>query len=207
MRKSDFAEKHSRTADAFSVPTNGSNVQKGGAPQQPHSQQRGLQTVPTSSASAESGSLSEAYVQSILASVPETPSFIKIVEKNTLQDTTLQQASPPAIDTDQDMDQDMEQDDLDNEGDAGEEDDQQYDVVEGFKVPVPVPVSTSSKTQLRPPGVSRGALETRAISDRMANVTLSDDQVESSANTHRPNDQTDTTLMRSMSSMSMDTQP
>jgi len=144
----------------------------------------------SSSANATSSSLCEAYVQSILASVPETLSFIKIVEKSSDA-----------------MDQDMEEEQY-NLGDQvstqATEDLQQYDIIEGFKVPV---VNSSSRSQLRPPGVSRGTQETRAIADQMAKVTLSDSQAGSSSSSQQQLEQTDTTLARSLSSMSMDTQP
>jgi len=140
--------------------------------------QGGSQSAPTTTAS---GSLSEAYVQSILASVPETPSFIKIVEKDTVGETDTT-----------DMDQDMEQDSQEEMIRADDEQEQPYDIIEGFKVPVP----STARTQLRPPGVSKSTQETRTIADQMAKVTLSESQ-----------DYTDaSTLERSLSSMSMDTQ-
>lgn len=173
----ETTSKPSRPAEAFSLPK---DDHRDDTPlrHNPHHSQGGSQSFP---ATVASGSLSDAYVQSILASVPETPSFIKIVEKDTQGETDTT-----------DMDQDMEQDDQGDMGEAKDDQEQQYDIIEGFKVPVP----STTWTPLRPVGVSKSTQEARAIADKMAKVTLSE-----------PQDSADTsTLVRSLSSMSMDTQ-
>ncbi|GJJ71625.1 RNA polymerase II-associated protein 2 [Entomortierella parvispora] len=171
----ETTRKPSRPAEAFRLPTQDHEE----ITHQRPGHQPGQGGTQSSSSAAASGSLSEAYVQSILASVPETPSFIKIIEKDTQDETHAA-----------DMDQDM-----DSQGDmskADDESEQQYDIIEGFKVPVP----SSTQTQLRPPGVNKSTQDTRVIADKMAKVSLSESQ-----------DSTDTnTLTRSLSSMSMDTQ-
>ncbi|KAG0055404.1 RNA polymerase II associated protein 2 [Gryganskiella cystojenkinii] len=194
----ELAEFQAKRASTSSSST---SHQHQGQQQQQQQQHRKPSVSSLSSTNAASGSLSEAYVQSILATVPETPAFIKIVEKS-------------SEDVDQDMDQDMEEEQHNFGGqDVTQEakDDQQYDIIEGFKVPVPN--SSSSRSQLRPPGVSKNTQEAKAIADQLAKVTLSDSQpgsLSSSSHQQQPQqtqEQAETALARSLSSMSMDTQP
>ncbi|KAF8933389.1 RNA polymerase II associated protein 2 [Haplosporangium gracile] len=101
-----------------------------------------------------SNSFGNAYVQSILASVPATPSFIKIVER----DTTSEIPREP-LDM-SDMDQQMQESFGVGAGDE----------VEGYSVPAP--------KQKRPSGGSstRQQRDTKVIEQQIASVTISEDQ-------------------------------
>ncbi|KAF9432478.1 RNA polymerase II associated protein 2 [Entomortierella beljakovae] len=99
----------------------------------------------------QSKSLENKYVQSLLATVPETPSFIKIVERDT------QNAVPAKPQDNSDEDNDDDHDD-------------QYDTVDGFRVPV------NSKSSKAMSGIiSTGKSDGESLEVKMANVTLSED--------------------------------
>ncbi|KAG0198366.1 hypothetical protein BGX28_008200 [Mortierella sp. GBA30] len=144
-------------------------------------------TEPTASSSAarrpssdSSSSLSNVYVQSILAAVPETPSFIKIVEREPLDMSNMDQDMSEVFGTDR-------------QG-------QEHDTVEGFRVPV------DSKNAGKENGVDNSDSvrnDTNTIEQKMAQVTLSDTQ----STEHQQHLQGDHVMRRSGSSMSMDTQP
>ncbi|KAG0302861.1 RNA polymerase II associated protein 2 [Linnemannia gamsii] len=136
---------------AFSLPTHGlTNVagQIPGAPVSPKSTAASTTTTPSSN------SVGDAYVQSILASVPATPSFIKIVERDTTSDIPREPLDMS------DMDQQMQE----SFGVGG------GDEVEGYSVPAP--------KQKRPSGGSstRQQRDTKVIEQQMAGVTISEDQ-------------------------------
>lgn len=99
-------------------------------------------------------SLGSSYVQSILASVPATPSFIKIVERDTASEIPREPLDMS------DMDQQMQE----SFGVGG------GDEVEGYSVP--------ALKQKRPSGGSstRQQRDTKVIEQQMASVTISEDQ-------------------------------
>jgi hypothetical protein len=113
-------------------------------------------TSSTTATTTTPSSNSSAYVQSILASVPVTPSFIKIVER----DTTGEIPREP-LDM-SDMDQQMQE----SFGIGG------GDEVEGYSVPTP--------KQKRPSGGASNrqqvGRDTQVIEQQMAKVTISEDQ-------------------------------
>ncbi|KAF8937283.1 Rtr1/RPAP2 family-domain-containing protein [Dissophora ornata] len=140
--------------------------------------------LPTTSSSApgSSSSLGNQYVQSLLSSVPQTPSFIKIVER----DTTGQILTS-------DIDHDM-QDSL------GNDHEQRHEAVDGYRVPVNSNLSRkgSSDQQGDFGRIGESGIDTRAIEQGMSQVNLLGSQ---HVHSH------DHTMQRSASSMSMDTQP
>ncbi|KAF9192316.1 RNA polymerase II associated protein 2 [Haplosporangium sp. Z 11] len=137
--------------------------------------------TPSSSISAttSSASLENQYIQSLLASVPETPSSIKIIERDTTEEAPREPLDMC------NMDQEMQK----IFGvDGKEEYEQQYDTVEGFRVPV-------RSSHVGQKGVES---DTRTIEKGLAQVTLSDPYQQ------QPLGQP---MRKSDSSMSMDTQP
>ncbi|KAF9289374.1 RNA polymerase II associated protein 2 [Mortierella alpina] len=165
-----------KVVPAFTLPTH--NLESGPASKTTSSttatQGSSLPTAPSASSS-----LSSAYVQSIFASVPETPSYIKIVEREPLDMSN--------------MDQDM------SEVFGIDRQDPEHDQVEGFRVPVDpkdAGGSVDSRHNVRS--------DTNAIEQKMAEVTLSDSQ---QRRNEQDQQQGDHSMRRSGSSMSMDTQP
>ncbi|KAI1316125.1 RNA polymerase II associated protein 2 [Mortierella claussenii] len=167
-----------KSPPAFSLPEHDLETvtRKPSQPSQPSS----------SSPQAPAPSLGYEYVQSLLASVPETPSFIKIVEHD-----TLGQAAHEPLDM-SGMDQEMQEIFGDNEGN-GDLEQQAYDVVDGFRVPVP-----SQEQGQRVGGASGTDMDTRTLITKMSQIELSGD---------RPSNPHDTAMRRTASSTSMDTQP
>ncbi|KAF9568606.1 RNA polymerase II associated protein 2 [Mortierella alpina] len=98
---------------AFTLPTH--NLDSGSTTKAASSGTAAQETSLPSPSPA-SSSLSNAYVQSIFASVPETPSYIKIVEHEPLNMSNMDQDMSEAFGTDRQ--------------------DQEHDNVEGFRVPV-----------------------------------------------------------------------
>ncbi|KAF9173228.1 RNA polymerase II associated protein 2 [Mortierella sp. AD011] len=124
-------------------------------------------------------SLGNEYVRSLLASVPETPSFIKIVERDTTGVTPLE-------------DQHMNGEDSD---DDEKENGHQYDSVEGYRIPIK-PRSQRPLDSIEIARMSDSDAKTLEI--KMSRVTLSDDQ-----HMHLQ----DQSMSRTASSTSMDTRP
>ncbi|KAF9137063.1 RNA polymerase II associated protein 2 [Mortierella sp. GBA39] len=142
-------EQEIKTSPAFSLPTHNLASVTGQTP--------GGQVSPTSTTATNmpsSNSLENSYVQSILASVPATPSFIKIVERDTVGEIPREPLDMS------DMDQQMQE----SFGIGG------GDEVEGYSVPVP--------KQKRPSGglSTRQQRDTKVIEQQMASVTISEDQ-------------------------------
>ncbi|KAF9912654.1 RNA polymerase II associated protein 2 [Lobosporangium transversale] len=132
---------------------------------------------PSSPTPAPAGSsLGNEYVQSLLASVPETPSYIKIIER----DTTGEIPSNP-LDT-SNMDQEMEEVFGDNSVEQ-----QNHEAVDGYRVPVHR--SASSKP-------NKGSNNIHTIENKMSRITLAEGDSAIS---------NDTPMQRSASSTSMDT--
>ncbi|KAF9352697.1 hypothetical protein BGX26_009507 [Mortierella sp. AD094] len=168
QRAKDAPKKEEKPTPAFSLPLLSS----------PTSESATASFAPSQKLSH---SLENEYVQTILASVPETPSFIKIVEHDT---------TGTALSEDQDMDG-VDSDDDDDD----EENEHQYDSVEGFRIPV----KPKSQKTLGSVGVARMSdSDTRTLENKMSQVTLSDDQHMQSQ---------DQTMRRTASSTSMDTRP
>ncbi|KAG0379100.1 RNA polymerase II associated protein 2 [Mortierella sp. AD032] len=143
------AEQKLKPSPAFSLPTQGLAQVTGKASEGLMSSLSDATTItsaPTSNANA--------YVDSILASVPVTPSFIKIVERDTAGEAPREPLHMG------DMDQQMQ------------ESFGRGDEVEGYSVPAP--------KQKRPSGGSstrqQVGRDTRIIEQQMANVTISEDQ-------------------------------
>ncbi|KAG0278191.1 RNA polymerase II associated protein 2 [Linnemannia exigua] len=146
------AEQELKPSPAFSLPIHGLAQVTGKASEGPMSPLSSTTTTNTSVPTSNSN----AYVQSILASVPATPSFIKIVERDTAGETPREPLDMG------DMDQQMQE----SFGVGG------GDEVEGYSVP-------ASKLK-RPSGGSstrqQVGRDTRVIEQQMANVTISEDQ-------------------------------
>ncbi|KAG0371319.1 hypothetical protein BGZ54_006608 [Gamsiella multidivaricata] len=146
MELADFQAQHDRrpvaeetkSSPVFSLPNQDLNNVTA---QQPSSSR--------TSASTQSSSLEDEYVQSLLASVPATPSFIKIVEHDTIGEVPRDPLNMS------NMDQDME------EIFGGNEQHHNYDAVDGYRVP--------AKTR-RPEDVDTGTIE-----QGMSRVTLLDE--------------------------------
>ncbi|KAG0205868.1 RNA polymerase II associated protein 2 [Mortierella sp. NVP41] len=142
---------------AFSLPTHGlANIT--GQPSGGLLSQSSTTTssAPLSTSNSNSNSLGNAYVQSILASVPATPSFIKIVEREMPGQIPCEPLDMS------DMDQQMQES---FGGGVGDE-------VEGFSVP--------ATRQKRPSGGAstrqQAGGDTTVIEYQMANVTISQGQ-------------------------------
>ncbi|KAG0003799.1 hypothetical protein BGZ79_011085 [Entomortierella chlamydospora] len=166
QRSKDAPKKEEKSTPAFSLPPLSSPT---------------LESTATSSAPSQKQpqSLGNEYVQSLLASVPETPSFIKIVEHDTTGVTPLE-------------DQHMNGEDSD---DDEEENGHQYDSVEGFRIPI----KSRSQKPLDSIGIARMSdSDAKTLENKMSRVTLSDDQY------MHPQDQS---MSRTASSTSMDTRP
>ncbi|KAG0267268.1 RNA polymerase II associated protein 2 [Mortierella polycephala] len=165
----------SKPTPAFSLPTQGlENVSV---------QQLPVYAAQTSSSSIAAtvspASLGNQYIQSLLASVPETPSSIKVIEHDMMEEAPREPLDMC------NMDQEMRE----VFGvDGTERHEQQYDTVEGFRVPV-----RSNRVEQK--GV---ASDTRTIEKGLAQVTLSDPHQQQLPG--QP-------MCKSDSSMSMDTQP
>ncbi|KAF9152368.1 RNA polymerase II associated protein 2 [Linnemannia schmuckeri] len=144
-------EQETKPAPAFNLPTHRLASVTGQTPGGPVSP---TSTTAVTGSTPSSNSLGNAYVQSILASVPTTPSFIKIVER----DITSEISREP-LDM-SDMDQQMQESFGVGAGDE----------VEGYSVPAP--------KQKRPSGGSstRPQRDTKVIEQQMASVTISEDQ-------------------------------
>ncbi|KAF9332497.1 RNA polymerase II associated protein 2 [Linnemannia elongata] len=144
-------EQEVKTSPAFSLPTHSLASITGQTPGGPVSP---TSTPAPNSSMPSSNSLENSYVQSILASVPVTPSFIKIVERDTVGEIPREPLDMS------DMDQQMQE----SFGVSG------GDEVEGYRVPAP--------KQKRPSGGSstRQQRDTKVIEQQMANVTISEDQ-------------------------------
>ncbi|KAF9926786.1 RNA polymerase II associated protein 2 [Linnemannia zychae] len=144
----------SQSPPAFSLPTHSLAKVAGqdhGESASPTSTKVATATMPMST----SHSLSDAYVQSMLASVPSTPSFIKIVERDTVGETPREPFDMS------DLDQQMQE----SFGVSG-----RGDEVEGYSVP--------AFKQKRPSGGSstRQQLDTKMIEQKLTNITISEDQ-------------------------------
>lgn len=127
------------------------------------------QALPTTSAtpafdpapSSTSASAGNAYVQSLLATVPTTPSFIKIVEHET---SNVAPGDPLDL---SDMSRDM-QTDFGHDPETSKV--QQYENVEGFRVPVAA--KRHNKTAVSQKFHYHS--DTSTLESRMAEVKLSD---------------------------------
>ncbi|KAF9181692.1 hypothetical protein BGZ49_004808 [Haplosporangium sp. Z 27] len=168
-------ENETKPAPAFRLPKHGLEAVS--------SSSSGPSTTSTSSQMI-SHSIGNQYVQSLLASVPETPSFIKIVERDTTSMIPIENLN---LDDDRDMQDAFDSDDDDDGDDDGDNGNKyQHDTVEGFRVPV------KSKPKISQDKVRIFESDTKILAKQMSQVTLSDDQQN---------------LRRSASSTSMDTQP
>ncbi|KAF9127490.1 RNA polymerase II associated protein 2 [Mortierella sp. 14UC] len=149
------AEQEPRPSPAFSLPTHGFAQVTGQPSEGPMSQSSTTMIATTTTSTSTPSSNSDAYVQSILASVPATPTFIKIVERDTAGEIPREPLDMS------DMDQQMQE----SFGVGG------GDEVEGYSVPVP--------KQKRPSGGASNqqqvGRDTHVIERQMAKVTISED--------------------------------
>ncbi|KAF9902806.1 RNA polymerase II associated protein 2 [Linnemannia zychae] len=143
-----------RSSPAFSLPTHGLVQVTGQTSEGSMSQSSAGATTTTITTTPSSNS--DAYVQSILASVPATPSFIRIVERDTAGEIPREPLDMS------DMDQQMQE----SFGVGG------GDEVEGYSVPIPKQKRPSGGASTRQP-IGR---DTRVIEQQMANVTISEGQ-------------------------------
>ncbi|KAF9938846.1 RNA polymerase II associated protein 2 [Mortierella alpina] len=179
MRAKTGVATQDKVVPAFTLPTH--DLDSGSASKTTSSTTTAAQGSSLPTTSSASSSLSSAYVQSIFASVPETPSYIKIVEHEPLSTSS--------------MDQDM------SEVFGTDHQDREHDHVEGFRVPIDHKDAGSSAD-------SRGNVgsDTNVIEQKMAQVTLLDSQQRQDEK-QQQQQQGDHSMRRSGSSMSMDTQP
>ncbi|KAF9988008.1 hypothetical protein BGZ65_000437 [Modicella reniformis] len=134
-------------------------------------------SVPSETTSSTPSCLGSEYVQSLLATVPKAPSFVKIVEHDT---TGMTPREPSGIGfLDHDMENQVGGDDGDGEDD---EDRLPHDAVEGFRVPV-----------------NRRRGDVDAIRYQLSNISVSDPKDGLQLQ--------DQSMHRSESSTSMDTLP
>ncbi|KAF9107722.1 RNA polymerase II associated protein 2 [Mortierella sp. AM989] len=181
QRRKDASEKEAKPAPAFSLPEHSLDVVS------PDLSQSKSKLASTSSSASErklSYSLENEYVQTLLASVPETPSFIKIVERDTMNTTLLDTQDMGSVD--------REMRDAFGSDDDDKEDENQHDSVEGFRIPA------NPKPQKLPGSIGMLGGDTKMLEKKMSQVTLSDNQRFQSQ---------DHTMSRTASSTSMDTQP
>ncbi|KAG0326148.1 RNA polymerase II associated protein 2 [Dissophora globulifera] len=122
----------------------------------------------------------EEYVQSLLASIPDTPSSIRIVEHDTTGVNNM----------DHEMQDEYEDDEFAHHN---------HESVDGYLVPV-----RNSKPSLKRGGIGSIEADTRALADNLAQVSLSDQQQQHQQQQHlQP--QGDHIMRRVASSSSMDT--
>ncbi|KAG0299283.1 RNA polymerase II associated protein 2 [Dissophora globulifera] len=121
----------------------------------------------------------EEYVQSLLASIPDTPSSIRIVEHDTTGVNNM----------DHEMQDEFEDDEFAHHN---------HESVDGYLVPV-----RNSKPSLKRGGIGSIEADTRALADNLAQVSLSDQQQQQQQQHLQP--QGDHIMRRVASSSSMDT--
>ncbi|KAF9957546.1 RNA polymerase II associated protein 2 [Mortierella alpina] len=136
-----------KVVPAFTLPAH--NLDSGSPSKTTSSTTATVQGSSLPASSSASSSLSSAYVQSIFASVPETPSYIKIVEHEPLNTSHMDQDMPEVFGTDRQ--------------------DREHDHVEGFRVPVELKNAGDSVDSKH-----HASSDTNVIEQKMAQVTLSD---------------------------------
>ncbi|KAF9578339.1 RNA polymerase II associated protein 2 [Lunasporangiospora selenospora] len=144
------------------------------------------------------------FVKSLLASVPATPSHIKIVEHDTSK--VIPREPQDSDDLDVEMDEVMEKSDEDDDDDDDDDDDEdnedhsdhkvgakeyRHDVVEGFHVPVRSKNRTGGKSRIK----LDESQDSRLIESKFAKDSLSESTAQQEQRECHP------------SSMSMDTTP